>query len=155
MAFSPTNPFNGATVPGFTTPTYTHTPDVAPSQNGKQYAITNLGGTQAGVTVNSVSSPFTVTMFRPPVLRTLPQANPVTGAIRNVQMNQYKVITRKGLLPAANQTGYVGRITTIIECPAGAETYDLANTRAMVSAHIGVLADQSNGIAITVNTGVL
>lgn len=155
MAFAPTNPFNGAAMTGFTSPTYSYTTDQAPSINGKQFAIYTVGGTQVGVTINTVSSPFTVTAFRPAVLRALPQANPVTGIIKSIPMNQYKVITRKGMTPAPNQAVMTGRVTTIIEIPAGCDTYDQANVKALLSAHIGVLADQSSGLMLTAVNGTL
>ena len=65
MTFSLTSPITGAAQTGFTTPTYTHVADTAPDVNGRQVAITALGGTQAGVTVHSVASPFSITFFRP------------------------------------------------------------------------------------------
>jgi hypothetical protein len=129
--------------------------DVAPNINGKQYAISALGGTQTGVDVNTVSKPFTMTFFRPAVLRTLPQANPVTGVIKNVPMNTYKMITRKGVSPAANQNAMVARITTTIEVPAGADTYEPEDLKALLSAHFGAGWEQASGIASTILTGVI
>lgn len=155
MAFSPASPVTGAAVSGLTTPTYTLTTDVAPNVNGKQYAVTALGGTQTGVDVNTVSKPFSISFFRPAVLRVLPQANPVTGVIRNVPMNSYKLITRKGASPAANQNPITARITTTIEVPAGTDTYEPEELRAMVSAHFGVGWAQASGIADTLVSGVM
>lgn len=155
MSFNPSSPVTGAAVSGLTTPTYTLTTDVAPSINGKQYAITALGGTQTGVDVHSVSKPFTLTFFRPVQLRTLPQANPVTGIIKNVPMNTYKLITRKGALPAANQNAMVARITTIIEVPAGSDTFEPEDLKAMVSSHFGAGWAQADGIAQTILSGII
>lgn len=155
MSFAPTSPVTGAAVTGLTSPTYTITADVAPSMNGKQYAVTALGGTQANVDTNTVSKPFTISFFRPPVLKTLPQINPVTGVIKNIPMNQYKLITRKGAQPAVNQMIMVARITTIIEVPAGSDTYEPEELRALISAHFGTGWAQASGIAETVITGVL
>lgn len=155
MSFAPASPITGAAVTGLTSPTYTHVADVAPNINGKQFAVTALGGTQTSVDVNSVSKPFTIFFFRPPVLRVLPQANPVTGIIKNVPVNTYKLITRKGAAPAANQSIMVPKITTVIEVPAGVDTYEPEEIRAMVSAHFGVGWAQADGIASTVLTGVL
>jgi len=145
----------GATVTGFTTPTYTVTADVAPSNNGKQWAITATGGTQAGVDVNTVSKPFTMSFFRPAVLKALPAANPVTGVIKSVPTNTYKLITRKGAAPAANQPPQMVRITTIIEVPAGVDTYEPEDLKAALSAHIGGLSQQSTGISDTVTSGII
>lgn len=155
MSFAPSTPVTGATVSGLTSPTYTIAADVAPSINGKQYAVTALGGTQTNVDTNTVSKPFTISFFRPVTLRVLPAVNPVTGVIKNVPMNQYKLITRKGVQPAANQANMVARITTTIEIPAGSDTYEPEDIRALISAHFGVGSAQASGIADTVITGVL
>jgi hypothetical protein len=137
-----------------TSPTYTIVADTAPSSNGKQYAVTALGGTQTGVDVSSVSRPFTVTFVKPPVLRTLGSPNPVTGIISNVPSNTYKLITRKGVLPLAGQPSKTMLVTTIIEVPAGSDTADAANVRAALSAHIGTLSQQSAGIGDTGVSGI-
>jgi hypothetical protein len=155
VSFAPASPVTGAAVAGLTSPTYTLTTDVAPNINGKQYAISALGGTQTGVDVNTVSKPFSLSFFRPPALRTLPQANPVTGVIKNVPMNTYKMITRKGALPAANQVPMTARITTTIEVPAGSDTYEPEELRAMLSCHFGAGWAQASGIADTVISGVI
>lgn len=155
MAFNPASPVTGATVSGLTTPTYTFVPDVAPSINGKQYAITALGGTQTGVDVNSVSKPFTTTFFRPQTLRVLPPVNPVTGVIKAVPVNTYKLITRKGAVPATNQQAVVARITTTIDVPAGTDTYEPEELKAMMSCHAGMLSNQADGIVQTMLTGVM
>lgn len=155
MSFAPASPVTGAAVVGLTSPTYTLLTDVAPSINGKQFAVSALGGTQTGVDVNSVSKPFTLTFFRPSTLRTLPQANSVTGVIKNIPMNSYKLITRKGAVPSVNQIPLVARITTTIEVPAGVDTYEPEEIRAMISAHFGVGWAQASGIADTVISGVI
>ncbi len=155
MSFAPTSPVTGATVSGLTSPTYTLATDVAPNINGKQYAVSALGGTQTGVDVNSVSKPFTLTFFRPQVLKVLPAPNPTTGVVKSVPVNTYKFITRKGAVPAVNQTTQVARITTTIDVPAGTDTYEPEELRALISAHVGTLSQQASGIADTVITGVL
>lgn len=155
MSFAPSSPVTGAAVTGLTSPTYTIATDVAPSINGKQYAVTALGGTQTNVDTNTVSKPFTISFFRPVALKVLPSINPITGVIKNVPMNQYKLITRKGVQPALNQANMVARITTIIEVPAGSDTYEPEDLRALISAHFGTGWAQASGIADTVITGVL
>lgn len=155
MSFTPSSPVTGAAVSGLTSPTYTLVTDVAPSINGKQYAVSALGGTQTNVDINTVSKPFTMSFFRPAQLKVLPQANPVTGIVKNVPLNTYKLITRKGVQPAANQSLMVARITTIIEIPAGSDTYEPEELRAMISAHFGLGSAQASGIADTVISGVI
>jgi len=153
--FAPVSPVTGAAVSGLTSPTYTIVTDVAPTINGKQYAITALGGTQTGVDINSVSKPFSISFFRPAVLKALPQPNPVTGVVKNIPMNTYKLITRKGVVPSVNQVAMTARITTTIDIPAGSDTYEPEELRALISAHFGVGSAQASGIADTVISGVI
>lgn len=155
MAFSPTSPITGTAQTGLTSPTYTHTADIAPDVNGKQVAVTALGGTQTSVVAHSISSPFTLTMIRPKTMKLLPAVNPTTGQLRNVPKNTSKIITRKGVVPLAGQAPVVMVVTTTIDVPAGADTTDSASVRAALSAHIGLLSQQSAGIGDTVTTGVL
>lgn len=155
MPFAPTSPITGGTQTGLTSPTYTHVADIAPDVNGKQIAITALGGTQTGVVPHSISSPFTLTAIRPKTMRLLPQPNPVTGLVKNVPKNSTKVITRKGVIPLAGQASAMMIITTTIDVPAGADTADALSVKAALSAHIGLLNQQSAGIGDTVTTGIL
>lgn len=155
MSFNPTSPVTGAAQTGLTTPTYTLTTDVAPAPNAKQFAITALGGTQSGVDVHSVSKPFTLTMFKPAQAAVLPKANPITGVIKSIPMNNYKIVSRKGVVPAPNQSSEVAIITTTISIPAGADTQEPANLRALLSLHIGALSQQSAGIGDTTISNLL
>lgn len=154
MSWTLTSPVTGAAQTGFTSPTYTHVADTAPDVNGKQVAVTALGGTQAGVTAHSVASPFTTTFVRPKVFRSLGKPNPTTGLVKDVPRNVYKVITRKGVLPLAGQPYTNMLITTIIEVPAGSDTADPANLRAALSMHVGSLSQQSAGVGDTTVSGI-
>jgi hypothetical protein len=155
MSFTLTSPVTGAAQTGFTSPTYTHVTDVAPDINGKQVAVTALGGTQTGATIHSVASPFTTTFTRPKSFKALGKPNPVTGLVASVPRNVYKLITRKGVLPLAGQPYATMLITTIIEVPAGADTADAANIRAGLSMHIGSLSQQSAGSGDSAVSGII
>lgn len=155
MTFTVTSPITGAAQTGLTTPTYTLTADIAPDNNGKQNAVTALGGTQTGVTTHSVASPFTLTFVRPRVFRSLGKPNPTTGLIKDVPRNSYKLITRKGVTPLAGQPFATMQITTMIDVPAGSDTADPANIRAALSAHIGALSQQSAGAGDTAVSGII
>lgn len=154
MTWSLSSPITGAAQTGFTSPTYTHVTDIAPDVNGKQVAVTALGGTQAGVTSHSVASPFTVTFVRPKVFKNLGKTNPVTGLLPSVPKNQYKMIVRKGVLPLAGQPFALMNISVTMDIPAGADVADAANVRAAFSAAIGALSQQSAGIGDTCVTGI-
>lgn len=155
MAVNLSSPITGLAQTGLTSPTYTIVDDNAPTNNGKQYAVTALGGTQTGVTVSSVAAPFTLTFFKPAVLKQLGKANPVTGVINGIPRNTYKLITRKGVLPLAGQPYQNMLIETIISVPAGADLADPEDVRAALSAHFGALSQVSSGIGDTAVTGVM
>nr|UJQ85170.1 MAG: hypothetical protein 2 [Leviviridae sp.] len=145
----------GAAQTGFTSPTYTTVVDTQPDFNAKQSYVSAAGGTQTGVTIHSVSSPFTLAFWKPKIMKMLGVPNPTTGVISSVPRNTYKCITRKGVTPAANQVAEVMVIRTEIDVPAGADTFDIANVRAALSAHIGLLSNQSAGLGDTAQTGTL
>lgn len=155
MSFNPTSPVAGGAQTGFTAPTYTLTADTAPSANGKQFAVTGAGGTQAGVDTHSVARPFTVTMFRPQNLRVLGSMNPVSGIVSQVPNNVYTVLTRKGVTPLAGQPSRVMLIETKISVPAGSDLADSPDVKAALSLHFGVVGQSSAGIGETTITGIL
>ncbi len=155
MAFSPSSPITGATQTGLTSPTYTIAADANPDTNGKQYYVSALGGTQTGVLAHSVAAPFTLAMFRPKALKSLAPVNPVTGVLRSIPMNTYKVNTRKGMLPLAGQSYKTGIITSTLDIPAGADLADPLSVRAMISAHIGLLTQISDALGSSVLTGTI
>lgn len=154
MAYSPTTPVTGSAQTGFTTPTYTLSADLAPSPNGKQHAISAIGGTQTGVDVNAVSKPFTINFVRPATFKIVDKPG-VDGVLRRTQMNTWKLITRKGVVPLSGQAPQTLLITTTFEVPAGADSVEPEDIRAAVSLHIGMLNQQSAGIGDTLITGVV
>lgn len=145
----------GGAQTGFTSPTYTTTVDVAPDVNGKQNAVTAIGGTQTGVRTHTPSDPFTITFVRPRVTRALPNANPVTGRYSNVPVNTYDWIFRKGVNYAANQAPLVAIHRSSTGIPAGADSYDSPNVRALASAIVGTLNGVSAGWGDTLVTGIM
>lgn len=155
MSFTPTSPVTGGPQTGFTSPTYTLTVDTPPAINSKQYAVTAIGGTQAGVDAHSVSRPFTVTQFKPATPKVLGKPNPTTGVISDVPNNTYTTLTRKGVTPLAGQASRIAQAKTELIIPAGSDTADQSNLRAMLSAHFGVIWQQSGGIGDLTITGIL
>jgi len=157
MSFTVASPVVGGAQTGFTTPGYTVAVDSSPNgQAGKQYAVTAISGTQTGVDTSSTpSNPFTVNLARPAVLRTVQAVDPVTGALRSVPRNSYKIIVRKGALPLAGQPKSVLNATLTIDVPAGADSADPANIRAAMSLLVGTLNQISASIGDTLVTGVI
>lgn len=154
MAFALTSPVTGATQTGLSSPTYTLTADSAATQNIKRWIVSQLGGTQTGVTVHTASQQFSVEVEKPISIKQLgfPGSN---GQVSNVPNNRYMVRVRKSLIPAANQLPRQGGFNAELIIPAGAETYDQANVRAMLSLGIGSLVQQSAGLGDTVVSGTL
>jgi hypothetical protein len=156
MSLSLTSPVTGGAQTGLTSPTYTLATDTAPTNTGKQYAVSAIGGTQTGVDSSSnPSRPFTITLQRPAVLRQLPAVNGATGILPNVPRNTYKIIVRKGVTPLAGQASQVMNITCTLDVPAGADMADAPNVRACISLLIGALNQASQGIGDTSVTGVI
>jgi hypothetical protein len=155
MSILITTPVTGGAQTGLTSPTYTVADDVAPDINGKQVAVTALGGTQTGVRVHAVSDPFTGTVFRPKVPKALSSPNPVTGRFGTVPKNTYSVIVRKGVNFAANQAPETMIVRMQIDVPAGSDAYDSANIRAAMSLAVGLLDQQSSGLGDLLVNGVL
>jgi hypothetical protein len=150
-----TSALAGGAQTGLTNPTYDSVEDTYPGGNGKQYAVTALGGTQTGVRTHTVSDPFTIAFVRPQNLRALPQANPITGIRASIPRNQYSVIVRKGVNVAANTPPAIMLLRLTMEVPAGADAYDAVNVRAALSALVGALNDQSSGFGDLSVSGVL
>jgi hypothetical protein len=155
MSFAITSPITGAAQTGFTSPTYTVVSDMAPTPQGKQVAVSALGGTQAGVTTHTVSSPFTLNFVRPAVYKSLGKPNPTTGLIKDVPRNTYKFIGRKGVLPLAGQPYAIAQATLTLDIPAGSDTADAANIRGLLSALFGAVAQQSSGTGDTMVSGIV
>lgn len=145
----------GGAQTGFTSPTYTTSVDSATESNVKQVAITGLGGTQTGVDTHSVSRPFVVNASRPKNFGVLGKPNPTTGLIADVPMNTYRVKGVKGLTPLAGQPSRNGSFTCELKLPAGSDTADAANIRALISAVVGTLNSISAGFGDTAVNGVL
>jgi hypothetical protein len=157
MSFTLTSPITGGAQTGFTTPAYVITLDSSPNaSSGKQYAVTGITGTQAGVdTASSPSNPFTINQAKPTVLRTIGPVDPITGSLRSVPRNTYKTIVRKGVLPLAGQPKSVMNLTLTYDVPAGSDTADAPNIRAGLSLLIGSLNSISASIGDTLVSGVI
>jgi hypothetical protein len=145
----------GGAQTGFTSPVYNTVADKAPDVNSSQVAVTSLGGTQTGVRSHSISDPFTITISKPKSPATLPSPNPVTGKYPNIPYNRTSIVVRKGVNYAASQSPLTAVARVYLDVPAGSDAYDAANIRAMVSALVGLINDQSAGIGDTAVTGIV
>lgn len=155
MTISFTSPITGGAQTGFTSPTYTVVPDAsAANPRTKQVAVTSLGGTQTNVRTSTVSDPFTVSYTPPAILKSLPQPNPLTGKYPPIPFNVHRFQFRKGMNFATNQIPLVGWAELNIGIPAGAESVDAANIRALASIIEGATAAFVAGLGDTLVTGV-
>lgn len=155
MTIAITSPITGLTQTGLTSPTYTVVADTAPGSNGKQWAVTSLGGTQTNVRTHSASDPFTITFERPVSVRQAPIPNPITGVIGNVPRNTYTARLRKGVIPVTGQNPQVMLFTGTYAVPAGSDLSDAVNVRAGLSAYLGALSQQSAGWGDTLVSSII
>lgn len=156
MTFALTSPISGALgagVSGFTSPTFTFAAGQSPYPNSRYGTITAKGGTQpSGVTVHTASCPFAITSTQPTKIATLPPLN-AAGQLRNVPKNTYHVRVDKGLLCLAGQPFEVGSIDITMKIPAGADTADPDNIKAMIIAAIGAASQLVPGAVDTALSG--
>lgn len=145
----------GGAQTGFTSPTYTTVVDQSPDVNSKQNAVTAAGGTQTGVTVHSGSDPFTITVFKPKQYNVLGRVNPVTGQLTSIPYNNYKFVVRKGVTLLSGQPKAIAYFKGEFQVPAGSDTADPANIRALVSSTIGMLNGISAGLGDTLVTNLM
>lgn len=154
MAFALTTPITGQPQTGFTSPTYTIAVDNPPAWNAKQYVVTALGGTQTGATASSVSSPFTLSMYRPARFTPLGPVN-LNGVLTNNGYNDYAIICRKGMLPLAGQQPQLATFTLKMHIPAGADLASPSEIRAALSSLFGAAVQASAGIGDSLVSGTI
>jgi hypothetical protein len=152
--WSPDGTTTGQSQTGLTSPTYTYVADLAPDISSRQYVVTALGGTQTNVRVSTSGDPFTLLIRRDKSYKTLPPPNPVTGAYPNVPLNKTELLFRKGLKIDSAGTIRVGNLRIIAELPAGSETSDAVNVRAMLSWALGLLDEESADFGDSLIAGV-
>lgn len=155
MSFALSSPVTGATVSGLTSPTYTVSQDTVTPPNMKQYVVTALGGTQTDVSLHSVASPFLVSMTKPATFRPLSMVNPVTGRLTSVPRNTWKMIFLKGATPLEGQATVPILARVEFAVPAGVDSADPNEVRALLSFMGGVIYAQASGISASLMDGVL
>lgn len=149
-----TSPVTGAAQTGFTSPTFPLTADKFIGNNGVQYAVDGaLGGTQTGATSQTASSPFTISIERPAVLKT--QAVNANGVTISQGRNRHIIRVRKGMPAVSGQPPLVGIAEAVISVPVGSESVSPAEIRAMLSCFIGVLTQYSAALGNQVVTGTV
>ena len=148
-----TTPVTGGAQTGFTSPTYTIVSDTPALGAAKSYVVTALGGTQAGVTSHSIARPFTISWF-PSKGAVLPQPDS-SGIVRSVPMNVHQLIVRAGVLPLAGQANRLAFAKLRFEIPAGSDTADPAQLRALCSLLVGALTQISSGAGDTLINNIV
>lgn len=151
--YSPDSSITGAAQTDFTNPTYTLASDLAPDANSRQHVVTSVGGTQIGARASTAGDPFTVTMRKSPY-KAIPNKNPVTGSYGNIPLNRTELLFRKGMKVDSAGTIRTGNLRVILELPAGSETNDAPNIRALHSFAFGLLAEESADIGDSAIAGV-
>lgn len=154
MAIALSTPVTGGAQTGFTAPTYTVATDVSLDTNGKQWAVTALGGTQAGVRPHAATDPFTFLYVRPKSFKPLGRVHPISGQLTSVPKNTHLIKIQKGAIPLAGQPASVATARCLLEIPSGADTADAANLRAMISLLVGALNQLSAGLGDTMVSGL-
>lgn len=159
MAFSPTFPVAGAAMTGFTNPTYTFVEDGTDS-NSRKFVVVALGGTQAGVEVHSVSSPFYVTVSRASQIKSLPRQSAL-GVFPAIPSNVWNIKFIKGTAINGSAVGSASQQIVLadfrIRTPAGVElaTNNPEELKALLSFIGGFLNANASGLYDLIATGLL
>lgn len=156
MPITLTGTFAGSAQTGLTNPTYTAVADTAPTYNGKQSAVTSLGGTQTGVSTHTPAVPFTVTFVRPAVLKTVAPTRTNSNQLLANNRNKYLLMIRKGglLVPSSDIYG-----TSIFrgewDIPAGMDTAAAPELRAQASILMGLIDALAENLGDALVTGIV
>ena len=150
------SPITGAAVPAhLTSPTYTLTQTSFPDTNGRKYIVSAVGGTQTGVSVHSVDSPFYLTYSWPKVFKTINAGIlGLVGYSRNLPVNKFTFKVVKG--GSINAGGGIGELNADanIYVPVGMSSFGPAEIAAAMSALAGALSQGAAEILASATTGV-
>lgn len=161
MSLNLTSPVSGVAVTGFTSPTFTIVQDTSVPAGQKQWLVTARGGTQgAGAgDVHTLNSPFTITLKRPGVLRSMSKTLAEAVGLSKGPLNDYTLLIRKS--EKVNAVG--GRVVNMAkvtfsvapETASQAPGYD--DIRGMMSVLGGILGSATylNGLTDTFIDGSL
>jgi hypothetical protein len=152
--WSPDLTATGGAQTGLTSPTYTYAADLSPDPSARQYVVTTLGGTQTNVRVASADDPFHLTVRKDRTYKVLPPRNPVNGSYGNVPLNKTEFLFRKGVLIDTIGTKRTANCRIVFELPAGSESNDSVNIRALVSFVVGILNEESADIGDSLIAGI-
>lgn len=123
---------------GFTTATGTCTTGRAPDAQSSRFDVTALGGTQAGVRAHSMSDPFSILLRAPKSAKPRPVISADGLIVGNVALNEFQALVTKGCyVYGTNPRNAYADLR--VKVPAGADTVDPANIRAMIGFLVGVL----------------
>jgi hypothetical protein len=154
MPFSPSSPVTGATgFSAFASPTYTLTQAQGPVPHSKKFVVSAIGGTQTGVRSHSANDAFSVTAYNVPSYKSIVLDG--LGAIKSVPFNRYAIVAHKGLLVATNQPPVNAIVRMLFDIPAGSESVDPSNLNALLCCLGGILSEQANEWATTLQQNYL
>lgn len=155
MTISLNGTVTGAVLTGMTSPTYTLSGETLQG-NLKSAYVSAIGGTQAGVTAHSIAFPFRVEATSPANLSVPGAVNVLNGRMAKVAKNNYRFSIYKGAVPLSGQPAETAVLELSARIPAGAESADPMQLKAMVSFLAGFLAVQANrdGLVDTWISGV-
>lgn len=154
--FNPTSPVTGSPISGFTSPTYTLTPDTAQSQNERQWVVSAIGGTQPQVVAHTSDRPFTIRTKRPKVIKTLKPNGYGVGGIPlygSVPINVYDILVNtRAPIDSSGNLGAI-RVRLQIEAAAGIPTYGTNQLAGVLSCLLGAATAQISGLVDNVKLG--
>jgi len=152
MAINLIGPTPAVTAGSLTLATYTFASDMNLDGRTRAYVVSALGGTQTGVTVNTIDKPKQVLFKRPPAFRSPSGFNASANRFTTVPRNTFKVLGKYGVNVTSNQIE-MATFNLDLNIPAGAVAQDRASVDAAILSYIAALYDQKEEIIQAVYDG--
>lgn len=156
MAFTPTTPVTGQVISPLAAPTYTLATDTPLSIFEKQWLVSALGGTQAGVVAHTADRPFTIRSKRPSKIKNLVISayNGIVAVYKSVPINQYDILVNtRGKIDSTGTTFGPIRCRLTIDAAAGIPANDVPQLTAALSLLLGACVQQAVGVRDNVVLG--
>lgn len=152
MTINLAGPTTAVTAGSLTLATYTFSPDLNMDGRSRPYVVSAIGGTQSGVSVNTIDKPKIMNFRRPAQFRSPSGFVASANRFNTVPRNTFKVNGKYGVNVTANQVELM-TINLDINIPSGAGAQDRANVDAALLSFITGLYDQKEEIILACYDG--
>lgn len=145
MSINLIGPTTAVTAGSLTLATYTYSTDLAPDSLTRKFVRSAIGGTQTGVSINTIDKPAEILFRRPALFKTPSGFIASANRFNTVPRNTFKIRAKCGVNVTANQIEQL-TVNLDINVPAGAVAQDRASVDAAILSFITALYDQKTQV---------